>query len=87
MVWASVERQGKKPEQVRVPNSAGTERDDDCRVRKGHAPQNLSALRKFALFLLRQDKQYPKRSLRGRCKTADRIPDYRASLLGHVPLG
>lgn len=64
-----------------------TFREDDCRVRKGHAPQNLSALRKFALSLLRQDKQYPKRSLRGRRKTADRLPNYRASLLGLVPLG
>lgn len=59
-----------------------TFREDDCRVRKGHAPQNLSALRKFALTLLRQDQQYPKRSLRGRRKTADRLPAYRASLLG-----
>lgn len=64
-----------------------TFREDDCRVRKGHAPQNLSALRKFALSLLRQDTQYPKRSLRGRRKTADRLPDYRASLLGFAPLG
>lgn len=46
-----------------------TFREDDCRVRKGHAPQNLSALRKFALSLLRQDKQYPKRSLRSRRPT------------------
>jgi predicted transposase YbfD/YdcC len=59
-----------------------TFREDECRVRKGHAPQNLSALRKFALTLLRQDQQYPKRSLRGRRKTADRLPNYRASLLG-----
>jgi predicted transposase YbfD/YdcC len=59
-----------------------TFREDDCRVRKDHAPQNLSALRKFALTLLRQDQQYPKRSLRSRRKTADRIPEYRASLLG-----
>lgn len=64
-----------------------TFREDDGRVRKGHAPQNLSALRKFALSILRHDKQYPKRSLRGRRKTADRLPDYRASLLGLVPLG
>ncbi len=64
-----------------------TFREDDCRVRKGHAPQNLSALRKFALSLLRQDRQYPKRSLRSRRKTADRIPGYRASLLGLPPLG
>lgn len=59
--------------------------EDGCRVRKGHAPQNFSALRKFALALLRQDKTYPKRSLRSRRKTADRIPQYRASLLGIVP--
>ena len=63
-----------------------TFREDDCRVRKDHAPQNLSALRKFALTLLRQDQRYPKRSLQGRRKTADRIPDYRASLLGLTPL-
>lgn len=61
-----------------------TFREDDCRVRKGHAPQKLSALQKFALTLLRQDQQYPKQSLRSRRKTADQIPDYRASLL---PLG
>jgi len=64
-----------------------TFREDDCRVRKDHAPQNLSALRKFALSLLRQDTQYPKRSLRSRRKTADRLPDYRASLLGLALLG
>lgn len=63
-----------------------TFREDDCRVRKDHAPQNLSALRKFALTLLRQDQHYPKRSLRSRRKTAERIPDYRASLLGLAPL-
>lgn len=63
-----------------------TFREDDCRVRKDHAPQNLSALRKFALTLLRQNQQYAKRSLRSRRKTADRIPDYRASLLGLLPL-
>ena len=59
-----------------------TFREDECRVRKGHAPQNFSALRKLALMLLRRDQTYPKRSLRSRRKTADRIPDFRASLLG-----
>jgi predicted transposase YbfD/YdcC len=59
-----------------------TFREDECRVRVGHAPRNLSLLRKFALTLLRQDQQYLKRSLRSRRKTADRIPDYRESLLG-----
>lgn len=64
-----------------------TFREDECRVRKGHAPQNFSALRKFALTLLRQDPHYPKRSLRGRRKTADRLPDFRPFLLGLKPLG
>lgn len=64
-----------------------TFREDDCRVRKDHAPHNFAALRKFALALLRQDKQYPKRSMRSRRKTAERLPDYRASLLGLVPRG
>lgn len=62
-------------------------RKDDCRVRKDHAPHNFAALRKFALALLRQDTQYPKRSLRSRRKTAERLPDYRAALLGLVPRG
>ena len=59
-----------------------TFREDDCRVRKDHAPHNFAALRKFALALLRKDTQFPKRSLRSRRKTAERLPDYRASLLG-----
>jgi predicted transposase YbfD/YdcC len=62
-----------------------TFREDECRVRKGHAPQNLSILRKFALSILRKDETYPKRSIRSRRKTADRLPEYRASLLGLVP--
>jgi predicted transposase YbfD/YdcC len=59
-----------------------TFREDECRVRVGHAPRNLSLIRKFALTLLRQDQQYPKRSLRSRRKTADRRSEYRESLLG-----
>ncbi len=55
-----------------------TFREDDCRVRKDHAPHNFTALRKLALALLRQDTQFPKRSLRSRRKTAERLPDYRA---------
>ena len=62
-----------------------TFREDDCRVRKDHAPHNFAALRKFALALLRQDRQYPKRSLRSRRKTAERLPNYRAALLGLSP--
>lgn len=62
-------------------------REDDSRVRLGHALRNFSTLRKFALSLLRQDRTYPKRSLRGRRKTAERLPDYRAALLGLQPRG
>ncbi|MDR2112186.1 MAG: ISAs1 family transposase [Candidatus Accumulibacter sp.] len=61
-----------------------TFREDGCRVRKGQAPQNFSALRKFAMALLRRDDTYPKRSVRSRRKTAERLPHYRASLLGLV---
>lgn len=64
-----------------------TFREDDCRVRKDHAPHNFAALRKFALALLRQDTQYPRRSLRSRRKTAERIHNYRSSLLGLSPRG
>ena len=59
-----------------------TFREDDCRVRKGHAARNLSAIRKFALSALRRDTLYPTRSLRRRRKLADWRPDYRSTLLG-----
>ena len=48
-----------------------TFREDDCHVRKGHAPQNFSALRKLAPALLFTDQAYPKRSMRSFRKTAD----------------
>lgn len=64
-----------------------TFREDHCRVRKDNAPHNFAALRKLALALLHQDTRFPKRSLRSRRKTAERIPDYRASLLGLSPRG
>ena len=60
-------------------------REDDCGVRKDHAHRNFAALRKFALALPRQGAQYPKRSLRSSRKTAERLPDYRTSLLGLSP--
>ncbi|MDO9483986.1 MAG: hypothetical protein Q8S96_00770 [Hydrogenophaga sp.] len=64
-----------------------TFREDECRVRTGHAPRNLSTIRKFALTLLRQDQQYTKHSLRSRRKIADRLANYRESLLGlQVPV-
>ncbi len=60
-------------------------REDDCRVRKGHAARNLSTMRKFALSALRTDPLYSNRSIRRRRKLADRRPDYRATLLGITP--
>jgi len=63
-----------------------TFREDDCRVRKGHAARNLSAIRKFALTALRTNTRHPDRSLRRRRKLADRRPEYRVELLGiNVP--
>lgn len=59
-----------------------TFREDDCRVRKGDAARNLSAIRKFALSALRLDKHHPDRTMRRRRKLADRHPEYRAELLG-----
>ncbi len=60
-------------------------REEDCRMRQDRAPHNFAAMRKFALALLRQDTQHPKRSIRSRRKTAKRLPEYRASLLGLSP--
>ena len=57
-----------------------TLREHECRVRTGHAPRNISTMRKFAPMLLRHDQQCPKRSLRSRRKTADRLTDYSESL-------
>lgn len=57
-------------------------REDACRVRKGHAARNLSAMRKFVLSALRNDQLHPDRSIRRRRKLADRRPDYRAKILG-----
>ena len=31
-------------------------REDDCRVRKDHAPENLAVIRQIALNLLKQEK-------------------------------
>jgi len=59
-----------------------TFREDDCRVRKGHAARNLSVIRKFALSALRTDTLHPALSLRRRRKLADRRPEYRVSVLG-----
>jgi predicted transposase YbfD/YdcC len=43
--------------------------EDECRIRRDHAPQNLATLRKLALNLLRQDAK-AKSGLKGRRKAA-----------------
>lgn len=64
-----------------------TFREDDCRVCKGHAARNLSAIRKFALSALRTDTLDPAISVRRRRKFADQRPEYRAAVLGiRLPL-
>jgi hypothetical protein len=50
-----------------------------------YAPRNFPPLRKFALTLLGNDTTYPKRRLRSRRKNAERLPQFRAYLLGLVP--
>ena len=62
-----------------------TFREDDCRVRKGHAARNLSVIRKFALSALQNEALHPDRSIRRRRKLADRRPEYRATVLGLIP--
>jgi predicted transposase YbfD/YdcC len=55
-------------------------REDQCRARTGYSARNFSALRKFVLTALRQDKE-SKRSLNARRTLADRDPQYRERLL------
>lgn len=54
--------------------------EDQSRVRTGHAAQNLAALRKLALNLLRQDNQL-RRGIRGKQKNAGWDHRYLLSLL------
>lgn len=57
--------------------------EDGCMVRKSHAPQNFSLLKKIVLNLLRTDSSgKPKTSLRGKRKTAAWSDDARLSMLG-----
>jgi predicted transposase YbfD/YdcC len=57
-----------------------TFREDDCRIRDGHGPQNFAWLRKLALTLLTRT-PYGRRSLVQRQKLADRNHDYLLSVL------
>ena len=54
--------------------------EDQCRVRKGHAAQNLAALRAMSLNLLKKDTQ-KKRGIRGKQKNAGWDHRYLLSLL------
>ena len=54
--------------------------EDECRARTGHSARHLSILRKYALPLLRKDKN-SKRGLRRRRLHADRNEGYRESLI------
>ena len=57
-------------------------REDDCRVRKDHAPENLSLVRRAALNLLRKEKTICKLGLkakRHRCAIDD---SYLKAVLG-----
>ncbi|SRR6266540_995679 len=57
-----------------------TFREDDCRIREGHGPQNFAWLRKLALTLLKRT-PFGRRSLVQRQKLADRNHDYLLSVL------
>ena len=61
--------------------------EDDCMIRKDHAPQNLSLLKKIVLNLIRADKtDTAKTSLRLKRKRAARDDDIRMKMLGNHPL-
>jgi len=57
-------------------------REDDCRVRKDHAPENLSLVHRIGLNLLREERQVCKLGLKGkrhRCAIDD---SYLEAVLG-----
>ena len=56
-------------------------REDDSRVRKGHAPENLAILRRFALSLIKQD-PLRKIGIKASRKRAGWNNDYLLHLLG-----
>jgi predicted transposase YbfD/YdcC len=55
--------------------------EDDSRVRKGHAPENLAIIRRFALSLIKQD-PLRKIGVKGSRKRAGWSNDYLLHLLG-----
>jgi len=54
--------------------------EDACRVRKDHAPENFSTMRKMALSMLRQEKTL-KNSLKIKQATASRLTSYLETIL------
>jgi predicted transposase YbfD/YdcC len=56
-------------------------REDDSRIRKGHAPQNFAVLRHIALNLLKQDTTL-KRGLKSKRLKAGWDHDYLLHILG-----
>lgn len=58
-----------------------TFKEDDCRVRTGHAPQNLALLRRIALNALNRE-QSLKRSNRQKCSRAAMDNNYMLTKLG-----
>ncbi len=57
--------------------------NEDCsRVRTGHAPENLSLLRKTAINLLKQESSLAKKSIRLKRLNASKNSDYLARVIG-----
>ena len=56
-------------------------REDDCRVRKNHAPENLAMMRHIALNLLKQDATF-KIGIKAKRHTAGWDTDYLAKVIG-----
>lgn len=56
--------------------------EDQSRARSGHAAENLASLRRWALNLLKADRQKAKRSIKGRKKAAGWDNRYLLHLLG-----
>lgn len=59
-------------------------REDESRARSGHAPENLSALRRLAINLVKQHDPEKKKSIRRHMNIASLDPDYMRELIGVV---
>lgn len=56
-------------------------REDECRIRKDHGPENMAILRSLALSLLKQEDSGKPRSIRRKRKIASWDPDYLLRIL------